>query len=374
MGPFHLKNTHIIVLGLFITLWAAGCAHTNCGEITGKGLTAYQERQYDQALEFYSAALECENNAEKRADLHYRRGLVWEKKNDPMNSLDEYSAAITLNPDLARAYSHRGVVRAQMGDLERAVIDFNRLVALEPQNPSAFNNRALVRRQLGDSDRAIADYTRAIALNPGHAYTYLLRSFAYESVGLYALAQGDMWQYIKLSTKGGQAIEGPDRDEVQERLEMLRKLAEAATGVATISGIEILEYGQYEIGTSPAAPGAPDAPGGLAVSLVRSTEIIPAEVGSRFGFRFRIEGAPQGAPVKISVVVIFPEPGMQIPGKSTITPDLRYHFKTAVGETAYFSYLLEHFWQVMQGPWSFELWCQGRRLAQKTFTLEEPTG
>ena len=113
--------------------------------------------------------------------------------------------------------------------------------------------------------------------------------------------------------------------------------------------------------------------GALSVELVRSTHDIPAEVGTRFGFRYRINGQPEGAPVKISIVVVFPDPGLKTPGKTFATPDLRYYYKGKVGETAYFSYFLEHFWQVMEGPWAFELWCQGRRLAKKQFTLAVPS-
>lgn len=62
---------------------------------------------------------------------------------------------------------------------------------------------------------------------------------------------------------------------------------------------------------------------------------IPAQIGTTFGFRYKVIGRPHAAWVELRQVVIFPSPGI-IPSSSSkpITQD-EFVLQTRIGETSY---------------------------------------
>ena len=90
---------------------------------------------------------------------------------DPLADRDirEYSDLIRRNPGDARARVARGTTLALAERYDRAMEDFNAAIELDPDDPEAFNGRAYVHFRRGDLASAVADYDRAIALNPRNA-------------------------------------------------------------------------------------------------------------------------------------------------------------------------------------------------------------
>jgi tetratricopeptide (TPR) repeat protein len=85
--------------------------------------------------------------------------------------------------DLAKLHTNRGVERKQKGDLDGALQDYDAALALNPNDFFAFNNRANVRRDKGDIAGAIADYTEAVRLEPAYAAAYVNRGLVQERAG-----------------------------------------------------------------------------------------------------------------------------------------------------------------------------------------------
>jgi tetratricopeptide (TPR) repeat protein len=81
------------------------------------------------------------------------------------NALGDYSDAIGINPDFARAFMNRGVAHSAKNNLEDALRDLNKAVELAPRNLEGYYNRAMVFTQLGRLLDATEDYTVAIHLN-----------------------------------------------------------------------------------------------------------------------------------------------------------------------------------------------------------------
>src|ERR1700738_2224763 len=92
---------------------------------------------------------------------------------------------------------------------------------------------------------------------------------------------------------------------------------------------------------------------------------IPAQIGTTFGFRYKVIGRPHAAWVELRQVVIFPSPGI-IPSSSSkpITQD-EFVLQTRIGETSYASYTLEDAFELVPGNWVFEIW-QGQSKAGYT--------
>ena len=59
-----------------------------------------------------------------------------------------------------------------MKDYKRAVADFSMAIRLQPQLARAFENRGLALEKTGDYDKAQADYLEAIKLHPKSANAY----------------------------------------------------------------------------------------------------------------------------------------------------------------------------------------------------------
>ena len=85
----------------------------------------------------------------------------------------------------------RGGCSARLGKFERAVADYTRALELNPNYARAYHNRGLAYDQLGEIDRAIADYSKALELNPSYALAYYHRGLAYQKQGRPELAQAD---------------------------------------------------------------------------------------------------------------------------------------------------------------------------------------
>ena len=85
--------------------------------------------------------------------------------------------------ELAKLHTNRGVERKQKGDLDGALQDYDAALALNPSDFFAFNNRANVRRDKGDTAGAIADYTEAVRLEPAYAAALVNRGLVQERAG-----------------------------------------------------------------------------------------------------------------------------------------------------------------------------------------------
>ena len=96
---------------------------------------------------------------------------------------------------------------------------------------------------------------------------------------------------------------------------------------------------------------------------------IPAQIGTTFGFQFRIIGKPYDAPIDLRGVVKFPSPGMIVPSSTTPVPQDQFKIQTRIGEPAYFSYTIEDSFELVPGVWTMEIWHGDRRLGAQTFTL-----
>jgi hypothetical protein len=103
-------------------------------------------------------------------------------------------------------------------------------------------------------------------------------------------------------------------------------------------------------------------------TLLRSTTNVPARIGTRFGFRYRIRGAPQNAPITLTLVGKHPLYTNPKTGK-TSTRD-QYQLLSWIGDT-YTSYSFDETWELVPGIFTFEVWHQEKKLCEQSFTVVE---
>ena len=107
-------------------------------------------------------------------------------------AISDYTKAIDINPNLAKAYDNRGVAYAQEGSYPRAIADFTMAIANNPKDAAGYNNRGHAYAGQGNLTQAIADYTKAIENNAFYVKAYNNRELAYYKLEKYDKVWSDV--------------------------------------------------------------------------------------------------------------------------------------------------------------------------------------
>jgi len=151
-----------------------------------KGFSAQGKGDYDEAIKFYTLAIESGDISSYYLFLSYfGRGISRASKGDYDKSLADWNVAIELNPRETNAFFNRGFCWIHKGQYDRAIVDFNRAIELYPTHAMAFFYRGLVWGEKEDYDRALVDSTKAIELNPNFAPAYVLLAMVLFKKGEY---------------------------------------------------------------------------------------------------------------------------------------------------------------------------------------------
>ncbi|GHV02365.1 hypothetical protein FACS189485_02590 [Spirochaetia bacterium] len=169
--------------------------------------------EYDKAIAELGKALQIAPND---AELHKRCGDVHKDKvmsidgssegaveiirSECTLAVEDYSAAIKLNPEDAESYNERGLMYHILGDDQKALVDFNQAISINPDMSSAYYRRDDIyskQKKLevealkesaenysGESeyDKAIGELTRAIQITPDDAELYKRRGDVHKDI------------------------------------------------------------------------------------------------------------------------------------------------------------------------------------------------
>lgn len=145
-----------------------------------KGLNKYRQANYQGAIEDFSAAIKMNPKASKA--FFDRANVYYDMKNYKQAAAD-YSQAIQINPEFTNALLARGNVYYQSGDMQAAINDYEKVISLDKNNADAYNNRGRIRMNQGNLKAAIADFNQSIQLNPRFAGAYNNRGNARRLLG-----------------------------------------------------------------------------------------------------------------------------------------------------------------------------------------------
>ncbi len=102
--------------------------------------------------------------------------------------------------------------------------------------------------------------------------------------------------------------------------------------------------------------------------LLQQTEKIPAEIGTFFGFEYKLNGKNPGKKVLLTLHNNFP--GLKDPAKEKVLKASETIEEATIGETQLVAYDFRKEWELVPGKWTFQLLRNGKLLGEKTFIVE----
>ncbi|CEJ45434.1 tetratricopeptide repeat protein [Umezakia ovalisporum] len=187
-----------------------------------KGHIAYQNRNYQQAVEKFSQAIKQQPTNTK---TYINRGNARYNLKDYEGALADYNQALQINPQEVKAYVNRGNVRYMLAEYSNdpdreynlAIADFNQALFLNNKESEAYIRRGIVRAKMAryssesiqDYQQSILDFTEAIRLNASKAEAYFQRGdvrhklaqFSSTFIPEYQQALADFNQALKINSK-----------------------------------------------------------------------------------------------------------------------------------------------------------------------------
>jgi tetratricopeptide (TPR) repeat protein len=94
------------------------------------------------------------------------RGLREMKADANQDAIEDFSAAVTLDPNLAEAYHQRAIARFAAGDTPGAIADLQATVQHEPRSFAAFQTLAAIAEARKDWKGAYAAWQKVMEIDP----------------------------------------------------------------------------------------------------------------------------------------------------------------------------------------------------------------
>lgn len=133
------------------------------------------------AIEDFDAAIALDP---AKAEPFIGRGNAELADAQPDKALESFTRALTLRPNAVEAVYRRALANVRLGMIADADADYSRALDLAPQNPNYWNARCWFRAtQNIDLDLAVSDCDRALALKPDFAPAMDSRAFALLRLG-----------------------------------------------------------------------------------------------------------------------------------------------------------------------------------------------
>lgn len=104
--------------------------------------------------------------ASPAAALLLRRGLRNMEAQLPGEALEDFDAALTLDPGFAEAWTLRAQANARAGDAAAAARDLQEALRLEPRHWPALMSLSTLQEDRGDAAAALRSLQAALAINP----------------------------------------------------------------------------------------------------------------------------------------------------------------------------------------------------------------
>jgi len=159
-----------------------------------RGFAYAMRKIYDRAIDDYSAALRV--NPKSIPALTFRGGVYAETRRLDL-AWNDFTEAIRIDPKSAIAYFKRGDLLQHTHRCEQAVEDFTAAIGIEAKRYEIPLARARCYLELNQVDAALADADAAVVLAPNEAEVYTARGKAWLRKGNPSRARADFGRVIE---------------------------------------------------------------------------------------------------------------------------------------------------------------------------------
>ncbi len=143
---------------------------------------------------------------EQAAQLLVERAKRSFNAGDHQAAVNSYSRLLRLKPRDDRVYFNRGLARHKNGDVSGALEDFDAALMLNPELHVALVNRARIYLERDRAVDAFADLARAEALRPGDAAVLFYKATASERIEKLRQSVQDLTKIIDLDASNAPAL------------------------------------------------------------------------------------------------------------------------------------------------------------------------
>ncbi len=123
-----------------------------------RGLQKSQTKEYQQAIENYSKAIELDTTF---VEAYVKRCEMRNKLADNRGVLDDCYKILQISPKFSKAYYYQGRSRASLGYVESAIISYTQAIEAEANYAQAYYYRGIAYKELKDRTKAIYDFQKA---------------------------------------------------------------------------------------------------------------------------------------------------------------------------------------------------------------------
>jgi|TARA_B110000196_G_C21117832_1_gene651550 tetratricopeptide (TPR) repeat protein len=138
-----------------------------------------KDARNQDAINEYSVALQVASNDTDRKRLLSQRGLLYRELDQHDSAMEDFGAAIVLDPNYVDVYFSRALALQQADQTEAAMADYSKVIELDTEYAEAHHNRGLLHKKAGAHHLAIRDYSKALDIKPGYGRAQVNRGYAF---------------------------------------------------------------------------------------------------------------------------------------------------------------------------------------------------
>jgi len=127
-------------------------------EYYNKGTEFFDNGQVRKAEAYYTKSIELT----KKVPLpYYSRAHIKASTGRQLEAIEDYTAALIIEPTFYEALENRGAIKDEMGDYDGAIEDYSKALELDPTSSVSYFNRANSKFRKGDKRGACDDWKKA---------------------------------------------------------------------------------------------------------------------------------------------------------------------------------------------------------------------
>ncbi len=191
-----------LVIGIYLRIDAAMRSLLSTRDVL-MGHRHYMNGEYDEAMRYYSRALERKKPYEGGYDLaYYSKGTALLSAGNSLEALKYLNRAVKANPGNEMAWNNRGIALSKLGLDDGALASYEKALEINPDYDVAWNNKGNVLARMGRYRDALECYERAIKLNPEYKDAWMNKGYVLIKLDRYAEAKECADRVLRPSRKG----------------------------------------------------------------------------------------------------------------------------------------------------------------------------